>query len=94
MIPKRVVELCQSGKSVTGELEKNPAEAPSEAGQRLFGVDIEEDVTGEREQKHHKYDENEDASTLQQALECGNFGETRPSDLFLKASHGQRGFSS
>lgn len=86
MIPPKVVELCKSGKSVTSELEKNPAEAPSEAGTRLFGVDIEEDVIGEREQKHHKYDDHEDAAALQQAFECGNFGSTRPSDLFLKAS--------
>lgn len=84
MIPPRVVEFCQSGKSVTSELQKNPSEPASEAGTRLFGVDIEEDVIGEREQKHHKYNENEDTAALQQAFECGNFGDTRPSDLFLK----------
>jgi len=87
MIPPKVVQLCQSGKSVTSELEKNATEAASEAGKRLFGVDIEEDVIGEREQKHHKFDENEDSAALQQAFDCGNFGGTRPSDLFLKASH-------
>ena len=83
MIPPKVVELCKSGKSITSELEKKPSEAPSEAGTRLFGVDIEEDVLGEREQKHH-FKDKEDTAALQQAYECGNFGDTRPSDLFLK----------
>lgn len=78
MIPPKVYELCRNGKSVSGELAQNPSEAPSKAAKRLFGVHLEEEVVGERLHKPK-----EGANDLEQALECGKWGETRPSDLFL-----------
>ena len=79
MIPPKIYELCRSDKSVTSEVAKNPSEAPAKAAKRLFGHDFLEDVAGER-MKESK----DDANALQQAFECGNWGPTRPSDLFLQ----------
>lgn len=82
MIPQKVYDLCQSGKSVSAELAKNPGEAPGKAAKRLFGVSIEEDVLGERQRRP-----TEATDDLQHAFECGNWGATRPSDLFLRIYH-------
>jgi hypothetical protein len=81
MIPPKIHELCRSDKSVTNELTKNPSEAPGKAAKRLFGHDLLEDVAGER----MKESTNEEKA-LQHAFECGNWGPTRPSDLFLQVS--------
>jgi hypothetical protein len=90
MIPPKIFELCTSGQSVTSELEQNPSEAPVHASKKLFGVDIQEDVLGEKESKFVKKHEDDDANALEQAYECGNFGQTRPSELFLKARYESR----
>ena len=79
MIPPKVYELCRSGKSVSAEIEKNPSESPGEAAKRLFGVNFKEDILGEGI-KHPE----EGPQGLQQALECGNWGESKPSELFLQ----------
>jgi hypothetical protein len=79
MIPPKIYELCRSDKSVTNEVAKNPSEAPANAVKRLFGHDLLEDVAGER-MKESK----DEANALQHAFECGNWGPTRPSDLFLQ----------
>lgn len=79
MIPPKVAQLCRSGKSVSEELAKNPSEAPSKAAKRLFGVHLEEELTGERLK-----DPKEAPDDLEQAFECGKWGETRPSELFLR----------
>ena len=79
MIPPKIYELCRSDKSVTSEIAKNPSEVPANAAKRLFGHDILEDVAGER-MKESK----DETNALQHAFECGNWGPTRPSDLFLQ----------
>ena len=79
MIPPKVVELCRNGKSVSDELAKNPSEAPGKAAKRIFGVHLEEEITGERLKEP-----TEASDDLGQAFQCGKWGETRPSDLFLR----------
>ena len=83
MIPPNVYDLCRSGKSVSStvsaELARNPSETPGKASKRLFGVDLEENMLGERIKAPE-----EGSDDLQQALECGKWGKSRPSDLFLR----------
>jgi len=81
MIPPRVYELCRNGKSVSAELARNPTESPSKAAKALFGSNIEEEVQEEKETTLKQ-----GSDDLEQALACGNFGDVRPSDLFLRAS--------
>ena len=79
MIPKNVYDLCHNGQSVTSELAKDPSLTPHHAQKKLFGVGVDDEIhtksidlgTGE-------------PGDLQQARECGNWGSSNPSDLFLK----------
>ena len=87
MITPKMSDLCRSGRSVTSELEIEPSEAPGAAAHRLFGAStIEDDIIPEKEPKHHDRIDNEH---LKEAFQCGNFGQARPSDLFLKAGSDQ-----
>lgn len=79
MIPKKVYDLCQSGKSVSAELSTNPTLAPHEACKNLFGVDIEDEVVTKKVDLSH-----EESDDLEQARRCGKWGNATPSDLFLK----------
>lgn len=79
MIPQTVFDLCQSAQSVSSELAKNPAEAPHDACKKLFGVDPEDSKITKKLHVSHEAPED-----LEQALQCGKWGKSRPSDLFLR----------
>ena len=81
MIPPNVYELCRNGKSVSGELAQNPNEAASAARERLFGGRLKTEIQKERSKSNATEKSEND---LQQALDCGNWGETKPSELFLQ----------
>jgi hypothetical protein len=66
------------GATVSAELARNPSETPGKASKRLFGVDL-ENILGERIKAP-----DEGPDDLQQAFEHGKWGESRPSDLFLR----------
>ncbi|KAK4947649.1 hypothetical protein LTR10_013595 [Elasticomyces elasticus] len=82
MIPKNVLELCQSGVSVSAELAKDPNLSPHEAAKKLFHYDIED----EKVSKKVTLGEETDAD-LDQALACGNWGTSKPTRLFLRIFH-------
>ncbi|EXJ81840.1 hypothetical protein A1O1_07905 [Capronia coronata CBS 617.96] len=82
MIPEKVYDLCQNGLSVTGELAKNTDLTPHEACKRLFRVDIEDEVVTKKVHVSH-----EEPSDLEQAQRCGRWGESTPSELFLRIYH-------
>lgn len=79
MIPQHVYDLCQSRKSVTTELANNPSLTPKDAAKALFGIDIEDDVCNKT-----LASQNLGERDLDQARQCGNWGDSKPSDLFLK----------
>ena len=79
MIPKNVYDLCKGDLSVTSELAQNPALAPHEACKKLFGIDTDDEVVTK---KLHLSAEG--VSDLDQARACGRWGNSNPSDLFLK----------
>jgi hypothetical protein len=81
MIPKSVIELCRNGQSITAELAKDPSRTPHEAAKKLFGVSVEDEV-------HTKTLDlgPGEASDLEEARQCGNWGTSQPSDLFLRVS--------
>ncbi|KAL2433945.1 hypothetical protein ABEF94_013456 [Exophiala dermatitidis] len=82
MIPKKVYNLCQSGKAVSAELSTNPTLAPHEACKNLFGVDIEDEVVTTKVDLSH-----EESDDLEQVRRCGRWGNATPSDLFLRIYH-------
>jgi hypothetical protein len=79
MISDKVYNLCRSAGSVSSELAKNPEEAPWKIAKHLYGS-TGEDSTGKTLEIPAEYNPDD----LERALECGNWGQTRPSSLFLK----------
>ncbi|KAJ9363959.1 hypothetical protein DTO280E4_2181 [Paecilomyces variotii] len=82
-IPPRVYDLCHSNKNVTSELEDHPDESPGRIAHRLFHHDeaVKEDIAGPIKDVADK------DNALERAYECGIWGPSRPSDLFLKIYH-------
>lgn len=82
-VPPRVYDLCHSNKNVTSELEEHPTESPGHIAHKLFQHDeaIKEDIAGPIKDVGDKDD------ALERAYECGIWGSSRPSDLFLKVGY-------
>lgn len=84
MISEKVYKLCTSKESVSALLAKDPTMAPGEAWKQLYGGHS----AGEKESTstaiaHRDQITPED---IQRAYECGNWGPTKPSELFLRVS--------
>ncbi|GFF12319.1 phospholipase D Active site motif protein [Aspergillus terreus] len=75
MLPDRVYRLCSGDKTVSSELAKDPTQAPSDIFHRLYSHP---EQTGTP---------SVEADSLQKAAKCGNWGDNKPSDLFLKIYH-------
>jgi hypothetical protein len=81
MIPQRIYEYARSAKSVSSELALQPHETPGEIAHRLYkNAAIE--ATGHSAKDQAKDEE----ADLEKALKCGNWGETKPTALFLKVN--------
>ena len=85
MIHPRVHALCLSDKSVSAELARDPRQEPGEICKKLFHANIEEDVAEHWKRSHDKDKEPSEADVAA-ALECGKWGGTKPSELFLKVT--------
>ncbi|KAF4982966.1 hypothetical protein FZEAL_1536 [Fusarium zealandicum] len=81
MVSKKVYDLCQATETVSSVLAKDPTKAPGDVVKRLYGH--------HEHGLHHKTpDKHIGASSediIQRALECGRWGPTNPSPLFLQA---------
>ncbi|KAL6865660.1 hypothetical protein ACO1O0_001755 [Amphichorda felina] len=80
MIPPHILQLCQAQETVTSVLEKDPTEPAGRIFHRLYG----------HPPRHHAPSSSSSSSSLPtstqaQALECGRWGPTVPSPLFLDA---------
>lgn len=84
MVSDHAVKLCQATPSVSEELAKNPKESPTEITKRLYG--------------HHKPTTSThngsgvdrpvaSVADLERARQCGNWGPSEPSELFLRVFH-------
>lgn len=81
MIPERLYEYARSSKRVSSELAKNPKETPGEIARRLYHKrEVIEEGTEHPKESGEKPD-------LERALDCGTWGDQRPSDLFLQIYH-------
>lgn len=79
MIPKKVYDLCQGGQSISSELAKNPTLSPQEAAKKLFGIGAADEIVNKTLDLG-----DEKPSDLEEARNCGNWGISTPSDLFLR----------
>lgn len=82
MISDNLYELCTTGKSVSALLAEDTTQSPAEAWDRLCAGEHTSISNGS---STHSTDcatfTNED---IRRARECGNWGPTKPSDLFLQ----------
>lgn len=85
MIHPKVKALCLNGVSVTEELAKDPSQEPGEICKKVFHTNIEQDIVEHFKQQHDKYKEPGEAD-LADAAECGKWGDSKPSELFLKVA--------
>ncbi|KZF19543.1 phospholipase D/nuclease [Xylona heveae TC161] len=83
MVSEKVYNLCRSDQSVSSELAKNPTQSVSHVVKHLYG---ERAVSVATENPMPKKLE-PTAEDLQRAFECGKWGNSRPSELFLRIYH-------
>ena len=83
MISQKVYELCRSSVTVSSEFAHDPTLVPGHVVKKLYG----EDTGGHEEHKVFKQP-HPTAEALDRAYQCGKWGNTRPSDLFLRVSEG------
>ncbi|KAI9683660.1 MAG: hypothetical protein M1829_004965 [Trizodia sp. TS-e1964] len=81
MLSDEICNLCCSVQTVSSEVAKDPNETAGKAIERLYGG-------LEHSAPHHNrsHQQPHTPEDLQRAFECGKWGDTRPSDLFLQAS--------
>lgn len=80
MVSDRVSRLCQETPTVSSEFAKNPSEAPEDIAKRLYG--------NTKSATKHEFPgvdrPSASAADLERALECGKWGPSQPSELFLR----------
>jgi hypothetical protein len=88
MIPPKIQALCAGTETVSSLIAKDPELAPGDAWKKLYGGH-----TPGTKESIAKAREHRDAHTpedLKKARECGKWGPTEPSELFLKVSAAHR----
>lgn len=81
MIPDRVYKVCHDTDTISSEMAKDPTQAPGDVWKRLY-EEYDKDSHSDKEVESHKSEITEE--DLKRAYECGNWGPTRPSELFLR----------
>jgi hypothetical protein len=82
MISDKVYKLCTSSESVSSRIAKDPTLTPGEVWKKLYGHhDAGEKETKSTARAHRDEITPED---LKRAAECGKWGPTQPSELFLR----------
>lgn len=85
MVSQKVFDLCQGSKTVSSEIARDPTLSPGQVIKHLYG----EDIAGHDELGHFK-SHAASPEDLEKAFRCGKWGNTRPSELFLKVSLSSR----
>lgn len=80
MITAQVYRLCHADMTVSSELARDPTQAPSKVFHDLYERHGSENPGSEMK------DATDEADALRRAAECGNWGASQPSELFLKVS--------
>lgn len=79
MISEKVYTLCTNKESVSKLVAADPTLAPGEAWKKLYGHEKHDSkATAKKHRDAHT------AEDLERAYNCGQWGPTKPSELFLK----------
>ena len=81
MLSDETVKLCQDERTVSAEFAKNPTEAPIDIIKRLY--------SSHKPSVNHHGAEQQPATVadIERARQCGKWGPTQPSELFLRVFH-------
>lgn len=82
MVSQKVFDFCQGKTTISSELARDPTIAPGHLVKKLYGTD----VADHAELKHFK-EPRASAEDLEKAYQCGKWGSTRPSELFMRVWH-------
>ena len=82
MVSQYVLDLCQSQETVTNELAKHPDKAVYKIASGLWKKGLTDEVKKPLVNKNK--DDKNDTDEFADVLQCGKWGDQRPSDLFLK----------
>ena len=85
MISDNVYKLCTSSGTVSSMLAADPNMAPADAWKQLYGSHPAGKDESTSTAKAHRDDIT--PQDLKRALECGNWGPTKPSELFLRVGY-------
>ena len=79
MVSQKVWDLCHADRTVSSELARDPTLAPSKVIKHLYSGDA-----GGHDEHEKVREPYATADDLGKAYGCGKWGNTRPSELFLK----------
>lgn len=82
-ISDKILRYCTTPTSISSELAQTPSKEPTHFANTLYGG--EHLAITERKPSHVR--QPADPAELQRARECGNWGESEPSELFLQCFH-------
>lgn len=83
-ISDKVYQLVTNGHSVSSEFGKDPSRSPGDIAVKLYGSNSLKAAKPHPAPKHRIPATQEN---LERAKQCANFGDTNPSELFLRAYH-------
>ena len=83
MVSQKVIALCQSSVTVSSELARNPSLVPGSVAKKLY-VEDNANHTRNHIQNQRLRELDASAEDLRKAYECGKWGTSKPSELFLK----------
>ncbi|KAK4651932.1 hypothetical protein QC762_606880 [Podospora pseudocomata] len=84
-INDRLLDLCTSTQSVSSLISQDPTISPADAWEKLYGRTALASAENEKEHANGAIDG--DLLELKKAEMCGRWGDTKPSELFLKIYH-------
>lgn len=79
MVSRKVFDSCQEKPTISSELARDPTLAPGHVVKKLYGTDV-----GDHAELKHFEEPRASAEDLEKAYQCGKWGSTRPSELFLR----------
>ncbi|PVF93099.1 IQ calmodulin-binding motif protein [Serendipita vermifera] len=84
MISDSVYDLCHGSVTVSSELAKDPTLAPGDVYKKLYGKSIR---NAQSKKPSRQLTDSVSQPELKRAEECGHWGPTKPSELFLRMYH-------
>lgn len=82
-IHEKLYNSCRSPHSISTEYQKQPTKAIGDVAKHLYESHVLEKIESKAPSERRQAT----AEDLQRAYECGRFGDTKPSELFLRAYH-------